>query len=62
VARAIRVAKAVRTGVLSVNSNSSVHQEAPFGGYKRSGLGRESGMAAMQAYTEQKTVYFSSEG
>ncbi len=59
VGRAIRVAKGVRTGVLSVNSNSSVHQEAPFGGFKRSGLGRESGLAAMAAYTEQKTVYFS---
>jgi acyl-CoA reductase-like NAD-dependent aldehyde dehydrogenase len=57
VGRAIRVAKAVRTGVLSVNSNSSVHQEAPFGGYKQSGLGRESGLAALAAYTEQKTVY-----
>jgi acyl-CoA reductase-like NAD-dependent aldehyde dehydrogenase len=58
VGRAIRVAKGVRTGVLSVNSNSSVHQEAPFGGYKQSGLGRESGLAAMAAYTEQKTVFF----
>jgi acyl-CoA reductase-like NAD-dependent aldehyde dehydrogenase len=57
VGRAIRVAKGVRTGVLSVNSNSSVHQETPFGGYKRSGLGRESGLAAMAAYTEQKTIY-----
>jgi acyl-CoA reductase-like NAD-dependent aldehyde dehydrogenase len=57
VGRAIRVAKTVRTGVLSVNSNSSVHQEAPFGGYKQSGLGRESGLAAMSAYTEQKTVF-----
>ncbi len=61
VGRAIRVAKGVRTGVLSVNSNSSVHQEAPFGGYKQSGLGRESGLAAMAAYTEAKTVYLSSE-
>ena len=59
VGRAIRLAKAVRTGVLSVNSNSSVHQEAPFGGYKQSGLGRESGLAAMAAYTEQKTVFLS---
>jgi acyl-CoA reductase-like NAD-dependent aldehyde dehydrogenase len=59
VGRAIRVAKGVRTGVLSVNSNSSVHQEAPFGGFKQSGLGRESGLAAMAAYTEQKTVYLS---
>lgn len=61
VGRAIRVAKAVRTGVLSVNSNSSVHQEAPFGGYRRSGLGRESGLAALAAYTEQKTVYLNDE-
>ncbi len=61
VGREIRVAKAVRTGVLSVNSNSSVHQEAPFGGYRQSGLGRESGLAAMAAYTETKTVYLSEE-
>jgi len=47
--------------VLSVNSNSSVHQEAPFGGYRQSGLGRESGLAAMAAYTETKTVYLSEE-
>jgi acyl-CoA reductase-like NAD-dependent aldehyde dehydrogenase len=59
--RAVRVAKAMRTGVLSVNSNSSVHQEAPFGGYKRSGLGRELGMHAMAAYTEVKTVFFSAD-
>jgi acyl-CoA reductase-like NAD-dependent aldehyde dehydrogenase len=59
--RALRVAKGVRTGVLSVNTNSSVHQEAPFGGYKRSGLGRELGMHAMAAYTEVKTVFFSSD-
>ena len=47
--RAIRVGKAIRTGVLSVNSNRSVRTEAPFGGYKRSGLGRELGMHAMSA-------------
>jgi len=41
--RSIRMAKAVRTGVLSVNPNSSVHQEAPVGGYKQSGVGREGG-------------------
>jgi len=57
--RAIRVAKAIRTGVLSVNSSSSVHTEAPFGGYKRSGLGREMGMHAVNLYTEVKNVYFS---
>lgn len=57
--RAIRVAKALRTGTLSVNSNSSVRVQAPFGGYKRSGLGRELGMGALDNYTETKSVYFS---
>lgn len=59
--RAIRVAKGIRAGVLSVNSNHSVHTEAPFGGYKRSGLGREMGMHAVQLYTEVKSVFFSQE-
>jgi acyl-CoA reductase-like NAD-dependent aldehyde dehydrogenase len=57
VGRALRVARRVRTGVLSVNSNSSVHVEAPFGGYKQSGLGRELGMHALNLYTEVKNVY-----
>jgi acyl-CoA reductase-like NAD-dependent aldehyde dehydrogenase len=57
--RAIRVAKAIRTGVISVNSSHSVHTEAPFGGYKRSGVGREMGMHAVNLYTEVKNVYFS---
>lgn len=57
--RAIRVAKGIRTGVLSVNSGSSIHTEAPFGGYKRSGMGREMGMHAVDLYTEIKNVYFS---
>ena len=57
--RAIRVAKCLRTGTLSVNSNKSVRYEAPFGGYKKSGLGRELGMGAMDAYTEVKNVHFS---
>ncbi|MBA3280798.1 MAG: aldehyde dehydrogenase [Acidimicrobiia bacterium] len=56
--RAIRVAKSLRTGTLSVNTNRSVRFEAPFGGYKRSGLGRELGMGAMDAYTEVKNVFF----
>ena len=60
VGRAIRVAKALRTGTLSVNSNSSVRVETPFGGYKRSGLGRELGMTAMDHYTEIKNVFFAS--
>ena len=57
--RAIRVAKGIRTGVLSVNSSHSVHTEAPFGGYKRSGIGREMGMHAVNLYTEVKNVFFS---
>ena len=59
--RAIRVTRAVRTGVMSVNSARSVRTEAPFGGYKRSGFGRELGMAAMEHYTETKNVFFSAE-
>jgi len=59
--RAIRVAKGIRTGVLSVNSSHSVHTEAPFGGYKRSGIGREMGMHAVNLYTEVKNVFFSQE-
>ena len=59
--RAIRVARSLRTGTLSVNTNRSVRIEAPFGGYKRSGLGRELGMQAMDAYTEVKNVFFSEE-
>lgn len=55
--RALRVARAVQSGVLSVNSHSSVHVEAPFGGFKQSGLGRDLGMAAMEGYTELKNIY-----
>lgn len=47
--------------MLSVNSHKSVRTETPFGGYKRSGLGRELGMHAMHHYTEVKNVFFSSE-
>jgi acyl-CoA reductase-like NAD-dependent aldehyde dehydrogenase len=43
---------------MSVNSNHSVHLEAPFGGYKKSGIGREMGMHAIQLYTEVKNVFF----
>ncbi len=56
--RGLRVAQAVRTGVLSVNSSSSVHLQAPFGGYKQSGLGRELGMHALEHYTELRNIYF----
>jgi acyl-CoA reductase-like NAD-dependent aldehyde dehydrogenase len=61
VGRAIRVAKAIRTGVISVNSSSSVFTEAPFGGYKQSGIGREMGMHAAALYTEVKNIFFSEE-
>jgi acyl-CoA reductase-like NAD-dependent aldehyde dehydrogenase len=57
IGRALRVARAVQTGNLSINSGSSVHLEAPFGGVKRSGLGRELGLQALDHYTEWKTVY-----
>jgi acyl-CoA reductase-like NAD-dependent aldehyde dehydrogenase len=59
--RAVRVASAVRTGVMSVNTNRSVRYELPFGGFKRSGVGRELGQAALDHYTEQKTVFYSAE-
>jgi betaine-aldehyde dehydrogenase len=55
--RAMRVARSVQTGNISINSGSSVHLEAPFGGVKRSGLGRELGMQVLDHYTEWKTVY-----
>ena len=55
--RALRVSRAVQSGVLSVNSHSSVHVEAPFGGYKMSGIGRDLGMNAMEGYSELKNVY-----
>jgi betaine-aldehyde dehydrogenase len=57
IGRAMRVARAVQTGNLSINSGSSVHLEAPFGGVKRSGLGRELGLQALEHYCEWKTVY-----
>ncbi|HEX8938581.1 MAG TPA: aldehyde dehydrogenase family protein [Candidatus Limnocylindrales bacterium] len=57
IGKAIRTAKRVQSGVISVNSNSSVHTEAPFGGYKMSGIGRELGMHALELYTELKNVY-----
>jgi betaine-aldehyde dehydrogenase len=55
--RALRVVRRVESGVLSVNSHASVHLEAPFGGFKQSGLGRDLGMAAMESYSELKNVY-----
>jgi acyl-CoA reductase-like NAD-dependent aldehyde dehydrogenase len=59
VGRAIRVARAVETGNLSVNSHSSVRYWTPFGGFKQSGLGRELGPDALEAFTETKNVFIS---
>jgi betaine-aldehyde dehydrogenase len=61
-AKALRVARAIDTGVLSVNSNSSVRVSTPFGGFKQSGFGRELGMHALDGYSELKNVYYSTEG
>jgi betaine-aldehyde dehydrogenase len=61
-ARALRVARALETGVLSVNSNTSVRVSTPFGGFKQSGLGRELGPHALDHYTEVKSLYVSTEG
>jgi betaine-aldehyde dehydrogenase len=60
-ARALRVARALETGVISVNSNTSVRVQTPFGGFKQSGFGRELGLQAMDAYSEVKNVYISTE-
>jgi acyl-CoA reductase-like NAD-dependent aldehyde dehydrogenase len=59
VARAMRVARAVDTGTLSINSNTSVRVTTPFGGFKQSGVGRELGPHALEHYTELKNVYLS---
>jgi len=61
VGRAIRVARAVDSGNLSVNSHSSVRYWTPFGGFKQSGLGRELGPDAPDAFTETKNVFISTE-
>ena len=59
--RALRVARAIETGVLSINSNSSVRPSTPFGGFKRSGFGRELGMHGLAGYSEIKNVFYSTE-
>jgi len=61
-ARALRVARALDTGVLSINSNSSVRVSTPFGGFKQSGFGRELGMHGLDGYSEVKNVFMSTEG
>ena len=59
VGRVLRMTRAVQSGVISVNSSSSVHLEGPFGGFKGSGLGRELGMKALDLYSEVKNVFIS---
>jgi len=61
VGRAIRVARGVESGNLSVNSHSSVRYSTPFGGFKQSGLGRELGPDAASAFTETKNVFISTD-
>ena len=56
--RALRVARAIETGTISINSNTSVRVSTPFGGFKQSGLGRELGPDALDHYTELKNVYY----
>jgi betaine-aldehyde dehydrogenase len=60
-ARALRVARAIDTGVLSINSNSSVRVTTPFGGFKQSGVGRELGPDALEHYTDVKNVFYATE-
>ena len=57
-AKALRMARAVETGVISINSNSSVRVSTPFGGFKQSGVGRELGPGALEHYTDVKNVYY----
>ncbi len=60
-AKALRTARAIETGVISINSNTSVRVATPFGGFKQSGVGRELGPDALEAYTEVKNVYYATE-
>jgi acyl-CoA reductase-like NAD-dependent aldehyde dehydrogenase len=60
-AKALRMARAIETGVLSINSNSSVRVSTPFGGFKQSGVGRELGPDALEHYTDVKNVYYRTE-
>jgi betaine-aldehyde dehydrogenase len=57
-AKALRVARALETGVISINSNSSVRVSTPFGGFKQSGVGRELGPDALEHYTDVKNVFY----
>jgi betaine-aldehyde dehydrogenase len=60
-AKALRVARALETGVVSINSNTSVRVSTPFGGFKQSGVGRELGPHALDHYSEVKNVFYATE-
>ena len=60
-AKALRTARAIETGVVSINSNTSVRVSTPFGGFKQSGVGRELGPDALDAYTEVKNVFYATD-
>jgi acyl-CoA reductase-like NAD-dependent aldehyde dehydrogenase len=60
-AKALRVARGIETGVLSINSNSSVRVTTPFGGFKQSGVGRELGPDALEHYTDIKNVFYATD-
>jgi acyl-CoA reductase-like NAD-dependent aldehyde dehydrogenase len=59
--KALRTARAIETGVISINSNTSVRVATPFGGFKQSGVGRELGPDALEAYTELKNVFYATD-
>jgi len=61
-AKALRAARAIESGVVSINSNASVRVSTPFGGFKQSGIGRELGPDALEHYTELKNVYYATKG
>jgi betaine-aldehyde dehydrogenase len=61
VGRAFRVARAIDSGVLSINANTSVRVQTPFGGFKQSGFGRELGLEALDGYSETKNVFVATE-
>jgi acyl-CoA reductase-like NAD-dependent aldehyde dehydrogenase len=60
-AKALRTARAIESGVISINSNTSVRVSTPFGGFKQSGYGRELGPDALDHYSEIKNVYYATE-
>ncbi len=62
IGRALRVARGVEAGNLSVNSHSSVRYSTPFGGFKQSGIGRELGPNALDSFTDVKNVFIATEG